>query len=286
MRVLFIHGGGSTSRNDRTKDPYAIYLREELGEDFYMVPMRFTHDFEWCIKTQAKAVKDFQPDVIVGRSQGGPTVLSLIHRGYWSGPSLLCCPAIVPGVDNLNIPSGIPVVVLAGNHDEQVPYSRIIYFCQKNLKRLGSASFEWVTVKDRHNLNTTIDKNLGGGLVLKNGETSLVTMTTTEKMQKTNINISEIEKYRAANPEPKKDRKTSEPKVSNPASEPREDRNSSEPKMGRILLRELVERTWAKRLTVPGYDHSKRFPRRFEEKNPKENKKRANGVDGSKCVCV
>ncbi|GAB5354187.1 hypothetical protein AAMO2058_000098200 [Amorphochlora amoebiformis] len=246
MRVLFIHGGGSTSRNDRTKDPYAIYLREELGEDFYMVPMRFTHDFEWCIKTQAKAVKDFQPDVIVGRSQGGPTVLSLIHRGYWSGPSLLCCPAIVPGVDNLNIPSGIPVVVLAGNHDEQVPYSRIIYFCQKNLKRLGSASFEW----------------------------------------KTNINISEIEKYRAANPEPKKDRKTSEPKVSNPASEPREDRNSSEPKMGRILLRELVERTWAKRLTVPGYDHSKRFPRRFEEKNPKEDKKRANGVDGSKCVCV
>ena len=39
----------------------------------------------------------------------------------WAGPSVFCCPAIVPGVDNLELPSEpFPVSFCLGRNDEQV----------------------------------------------------------------------------------------------------------------------------------------------------------------------
>ncbi len=46
-----------------------------------------------CIKLQLKAMREFEPDVIVGLSFGGALATYLLLRQDWNGPTLLMCPA-------------------------------------------------------------------------------------------------------------------------------------------------------------------------------------------------
>jgi len=84
---------------------------------------------------------------------------------------VLCCPAVYPGIDDFVLQQGLPYVVLSGTDDEQVPYARLINFCERNRKRLGSGSFRWHTVVDRHALQTCVEQT--GAQVVENGEGSL-----------------------------------------------------------------------------------------------------------------
>lgn len=46
-----------------------------------------------CIEQQAKEVRHFRPDVVLGSSFGGGIALMLMNRGVWRGPTVLLAPA-------------------------------------------------------------------------------------------------------------------------------------------------------------------------------------------------
>ena len=164
LKVLFIHGGGSTvSYQDRTQEPFATYLSTKFGENFTMKTVRYTSDFEGVISTHAQEIARFRPDVVVGRSQGGPTILALIKRRLWLGPSVICCPALVASVDRplvTDLPDHVPLLVLTGQVDEQVPVRRVkhMLFNPELRQRLG-AGIELVVVDDIHSLRSVLNDN-------------------------------------------------------------------------------------------------------------------------------
>jgi predicted esterase len=152
LRVMFIHGGGSKDGDDRENEPFARYLRARF-ERFSMRAVRHTSDFELVVRTHAEEAARFQPDVIVGQSQGGPTMLELMHRGLWHGPSVLCCPASVPTVDDhlQRLPDDVPLLIATGDADEQVPLQRVQALHSANQARLQQG-LGLVVVADAHAL--------------------------------------------------------------------------------------------------------------------------------------
>ena len=157
LRVLFVHGGGASDSRDTRQSPFALYLSARF-ENFAMRCVRHTSDFEHSISEHAEEIESFHPDVVVGRSQGGPTILELVHRGLWRGPSVLCCPAIVPGVDDhlMALPADVPFLVVTGAVDEQVPLDRVTDFVKANALRLRGG-LRLCVVNDRHGLRSLCD---------------------------------------------------------------------------------------------------------------------------------
>lgn len=85
--------------------------------------MKNTSDFEECVKQQVAAIRSFKPDVVIGKSQGGPTIMRLIHDKVWNGPSIICCGALVPGIDNFKLPPHVPFLIVNGSKDIAVSVS-------------------------------------------------------------------------------------------------------------------------------------------------------------------
>src|SRR5690606_19664084 len=110
----------------------------------------------------ARAISSFRPHILVGKSQGGPTILQLIHRGYWKGPSLICCGAVVPGLDDCSLPDKVPFLLCYGSKDIAVPLSVAEHILEVN-KHLGE-NIKLVVVEDDHSLaglvNDENDPNL------------------------------------------------------------------------------------------------------------------------------
>ena len=157
LRVMFVHGGGSTDVTDKEQSPFARYLRARF-EHFSMKAVRHTSDFELVIRTHAEEARRFQPDILVGKSQGGPTILEMMHRGIWRGPAVLCCPAIVPEVDAhlMRLPDSLPLLIVAGASDEQVPLARVEDLYAANRARLqGGCAL--IVVQDRHALHSLLN---------------------------------------------------------------------------------------------------------------------------------
>ena len=73
--------------------------------------------FQNCIVAQLRALLDLDPEVVIGRGFGGFVVMELIRKGLWTGPTLLVAPAAVPGVDDLNLSPGTPILIVAAKHD-------------------------------------------------------------------------------------------------------------------------------------------------------------------------
>jgi hypothetical protein len=62
-------------------------------------------------------------DIAVGSSFGSALLVDLVARGIWRGPALLLCPAVLPGVDNLEFAEqedAQPVLVVRGTEDNVV----------------------------------------------------------------------------------------------------------------------------------------------------------------------
>eukprot|EP01126_Amoeba_proteus_P023847 TRINITY_DN2397_c0_g1_i5.p1 TRINITY_DN2397_c0_g1~~TRINITY_DN2397_c0_g1_i5.p1 ORF type:complete len:150 (-),score=19.59 TRINITY_DN2397_c0_g1_i5:91-540(-) len=116
--------------------------------------MTDTSDFEACIDQQARAIRKFRPHVVVGKSQG-PIILKLLQRGHWNGPSILCCAACVPGIDNFTLPAHVPFLIVNGSEDIAVPTSVGESLVSEN-KKLGE-SVKLIIVKDGHYLNCLLD---------------------------------------------------------------------------------------------------------------------------------
>ena len=156
LKVLFIHGGGYRVNSDLSKQPFAQYLESHF-ENTHIENMKNTSLFEQCIRQQTKAIIEYKPHLIVCKSQGGPTLFQLLHRGIWRGPSVLCCPAIVPGIDNTKLVHDVPFLIVSGSNDVAVPLSRIDHIIKDNQQFVDNNTVDKCIVDDDHGLLTLLD---------------------------------------------------------------------------------------------------------------------------------
>jgi len=153
LRVLFIHGGGSGKGRDLSRQAFAKYLQKRYSH-VHVEHMLDTTNFEACIDQQAQAIQRFHPHVIVTKSQGGPIIMELMQRGYWLGPSVLCCAALIPNWDDFTLPPGVPFILLNGSKDVAVPLQVAHHLIEvnKNLEQ----NIKLVVVEDGHALKTVL----------------------------------------------------------------------------------------------------------------------------------
>eukprot|EP00026_Physarum_polycephalum_P018481 Phypoly_transcript_20085.p1 GENE.Phypoly_transcript_20085~~Phypoly_transcript_20085.p1 ORF type:complete len:225 (+),score=25.84 Phypoly_transcript_20085:35-676(+) len=120
VRVLFIHGGNGNSGEDQTQSPMALYLSRKFHA--HTVKMN-TSLYEVCKKQQKEAIATFRPDIIAGISFGGALLFDLIRSHEWSGLSLVMCPALIPGLDELSLDKACtaPIFLCHGSSDKVVP---------------------------------------------------------------------------------------------------------------------------------------------------------------------
>jgi pimeloyl-ACP methyl ester carboxylesterase len=84
-RVQFIHGLESS--------PWGTKARRLARFFEVLAPEMDTRDFEASVATQAVALREADPELVVGSSFGGAVAVALVQRGLWPGPTLLLAPA-------------------------------------------------------------------------------------------------------------------------------------------------------------------------------------------------
>lgn len=144
MKVQLIHGleGSPTGAK-------ASYLRRHFE---LLAPGMDTGDFEGAVTTQAAALHEHRPDVLVGSSFGGAVALALLQRGLWRGPTLLLAPAVGHFGVEPRIPEGVRVTLVHGTRDEICPVE-----WSRALARTGSPSLvRLVEVDDEHRLGSLL----------------------------------------------------------------------------------------------------------------------------------
>ncbi|GMV19307.1 MAG: hypothetical protein AMXMBFR56_75310 [Polyangiaceae bacterium] len=145
MKVQLIHGLEGSPTGAKAK---------YLGRHFELrAPGMDTGDFEGAVATQAAAVQEHRPEVLVGSSFGGAVALALMQRGLWRGPTLLLAPAVGHfGVEG-RIPDGVRVTLVHGTRDEICPIE-----WSRALARTGSpALVRLVEVDDEHRLGSLLE---------------------------------------------------------------------------------------------------------------------------------
>jgi len=176
LRVLFIHGGGGRTgvQSDLTQKPVPSYLRERY-QNFHATNVADTSDFEGMIATHARAIRflslflhdpsrmiiimipvwsrSFQPDVVIGKSQGSPCLKHLIDRGVWRGPSLLIVPAFVHMMDDLHFAKDYPSLLVFGDQDVAVPLSTRNSVNEVNAGLKEDSELKIYTFADGHSMN-------------------------------------------------------------------------------------------------------------------------------------
>ena len=144
LRVLFIHGKESSPHGKKG---------QELAQAFdYRGDQMDTDDFSGSVALQARAIAEFQPDVVVGSSYGGAVLCELLQTGHWSGPTLLLAPAARLYNPSARLPADVPVVIVHGLRDEVVPieHSRALVATRKPQRT-------WLhEVDDDHRLTRTV----------------------------------------------------------------------------------------------------------------------------------
>jgi hypothetical protein len=144
-RVLFIHGLESSPQGTKARRLSARF--ESLA------PAMDTRDFEGCVRSQATAVRDFAPDVVVGSSFGGAVAVALLQRGLWSGPTLLLAQAALRVGLPAELPHGVPIWIVHGRRDEIVDPED-----SRALARAGGpAHVRLVLVDDDHRLSASVE---------------------------------------------------------------------------------------------------------------------------------
>ena len=96
-----------------------------------------------CVDTQAKAISDARPDIVVASSWGGAVALRCLETGIWDGPTVLLAPAVAvtsawlqPFWPTLRpaVPSDVAArcVVVQGGADEVVDARAVAAMCERN----------------------------------------------------------------------------------------------------------------------------------------------------------
>eukprot|EP01137_Pigoraptor_chileana_P002267 Opistho-2@40865 len=114
LRVMFVHSGNARTHADGIHMPISEYImRTFIG---HVEPMD-TQNHDECLQRQLHAIEIFKPQVVVGHSFGAALVMEMLQKGQWKGPTVLLCPAVHPGHDNLSLPSTVPIIVVQGEED-------------------------------------------------------------------------------------------------------------------------------------------------------------------------
>jgi len=143
LKVQLIHGLEGSPQG-----PKAEYLARRFE---LLAPAMDTGDFEGALATQAAALAEFRPDVLVGSSFGGAVAVALLQRGLWRGPTLLLAPAVSHFGVAATLPAGACVTVVHGTRDAicSIEVSRA-------LARAGGA-VRLVEVDDEHRLGSLLE---------------------------------------------------------------------------------------------------------------------------------
>jgi pimeloyl-ACP methyl ester carboxylesterase len=145
LRVLFVHGLESSPGSAKS-----LYLSRFFDAE---TPAMDTSNFEGAVAHQARRLKEFGPDVLVGSSFGGAVALALVGRGFFRGGVVLLAPAHRHfGVEE-RIPPRTPVVIAHGVKDDVVSIEG-----SRALAQTGTPGYvELVEVDDGHRLATLLE---------------------------------------------------------------------------------------------------------------------------------
>ena len=153
LRVQFIHGLESNTQG--TKARFLASRFEAL------TPAMNTSDLEGSIATQASALREFKPDVLVGSSFGGAVAVALLARKLWRGPTVLLAPAAARlGMRN-HLPGDVTVTVAHGVDDDIVPLAH----SHGLVADTSSARVKLIEVADGHRLQSLVDTGVLATLV-------------------------------------------------------------------------------------------------------------------------
>jgi hypothetical protein len=117
-----------------------------------------TSDFAASVATQADALADFRPDVVVGSSFGGAVAVALLQRAVWRGPTLLLAQAALRMGLAAELPPALPIWLVHAAGDDVVPLAE-----SRVLAAAGDPAFvRLIEVEDDHALHAWV---AGGQLV-------------------------------------------------------------------------------------------------------------------------
>lgn len=143
-RVQFVHGLEGSPQGAKAR---------LLARHFEATtPAMDTSDFEACVRIQARVLREFRPDVLVGSSFGGAVVLALLQGGLFTGPTLLLAQAALWRGMEARLPEGVTVWLVHGLRDELIDPED-----SRRLARCGSPDrVRLVEVDDDHALRDSV----------------------------------------------------------------------------------------------------------------------------------
>lgn len=143
LRVQFIHGLEGSPQGNKAR---------LFAEHFdARTPAMDTSDYEACVRLQCEALREFEPEVLVGSSFGGAVAVTLLQRGLWRGPTLLLAQAALHYDAEATLPEGVTVWLVHGLADTLVDPEE-----SRRLAATGSPSLvRLLEVDDDHPLSET-----------------------------------------------------------------------------------------------------------------------------------
>lgn len=143
-RVQFIHGLEGSPQGAKAR----LFARHFPTS----TPAMDTKDFEACVRVQEAEIGAFRPDVLIGSSFGGAVAVELLHRGAWTGPTLLLAQAAFRIGTRTSLPAGRIVWIVHGTNDEVVDVDD-----SRRLAQTGTpALVRLIEVDDDHSLHAMV----------------------------------------------------------------------------------------------------------------------------------
>lgn len=144
VRVQFIHGLESS--------PHGAKAHLFATNFTASTPAMNTKDFPSCVAVHEAEIAAFKPDVLIGSSFGGAVALELLHRGAWTGPTLLLAQAAFRIGSHTSLPEGRVVWIVHGTNDEVVDIDD-----SRQLARTGTSKLvRLIEVDDDHSLHAMV----------------------------------------------------------------------------------------------------------------------------------
>jgi predicted esterase len=145
LKLLFLHGLESNPSGTK-----AVWLRERYGA---IVPALDTSTWEKARAQAEAAVREHQPDVLVGSSFGGALAVSLLCDGVTSARTVLIAQAAALLGKGERLPAGTRAIVIHGTADDVVP----IEGSRTLVGNSGPNVHLWEIESGDHRLNSTLE---------------------------------------------------------------------------------------------------------------------------------
>ena len=161
MSIIYLHGLEGNANGTK-----GSYLQKNFGAIAPQMPASrraLAKDrakcFQECLEVARKAVKEHNPDVIIGSSFGGGITLALMQEGSHKGHAILLAPAgIKYGLPTL-IPEGNRVIIIHDPTDDVVDFQDSVRVLNDNLQS-GTKNIELIETDGGHRLSNLTKNKL------------------------------------------------------------------------------------------------------------------------------